>query len=75
MRIIEVSHCSMISHHYKKSSNLEISYQSKDDVKKMLAREYGGKKDRVGLERVERMKINVDIVRDQLDKTAAGKIL
>lgn len=64
----------MISHHYKKSENVEISYRNKDDAKKLLAREFGGKRDRIHLERKERMKVNVDIVRDQLDKTVTGKI-
>lgn len=45
-----------------------------DVAKRLLLKQYGSKADRNILERRERMKVNVDIVRERLEKTVDGNI-
>lgn len=68
----------MLSQHYGESANYGSgSNRTKNQAYKLLLSNFGGKRAASLLERKERMKINVDIVKDQLDKTvvdASGKI-
>lgn len=74
MRLIEVSHCAMVSHHYDRSST-DLESTDREAAKRILLKQYGSKNDRNILERRERMKVNVDIVKEQLDKTVDGNTL
>lgn len=45
---------------------------SSESARRLLFKEFGGKKAMKVLDRKEKMKINVDVVKDQLDKTLLG---
>lgn len=68
----------MLSYHYnncgkKKTQNaVEFSRMSTESARRILFKDFGGKKAMKALERKEKMKINVDVVKDQLDKTLLG---
>lgn len=63
---------SLLSQHYGQPSNYGTgAVRSKDQALKLMLSKFGGKKAASLLERKERQKINVDIVKDQLDKTVA----
>lgn len=47
---------------------------SSESAKRILFKDFGGKKALKVLDRKEKMKVNVDVVKDQLDKTLLGKI-
>lgn len=47
---------------------------STESARRILFKDFGGKKAMKVLERKEKMKINVDVVKDQLDKTLLGNI-
>lgn len=46
---------------------------STESARRLLFKEFGGKKAMKVLDRKEKMKINVDVVKDQLDKTLLGE--
>lgn len=46
---------------------------STESARRILFKDFGGKKAMKVLDRKEKMKINVDVVKDQLDKTLLGK--
>lgn len=69
----------MMSYHYNScgtqkvnSSATDQPNMSSESARRLLFKEFGGKKASVVLDRKEKMKINVDIVKDQLDKTLLG---
>lgn len=69
-----------MSHHYghlygKRNSNLssDQNHMSLESARRILFKEFGGKKAMKVLDRKEKMKVNVDAVKDQLDKTLLGK--
>lgn len=78
VKLVEVTECSLMSHHYntccKQKMNLssDQSHMSKESARRILFRDFGGKKAMKVLDRKEKMKINVDAVKDQLDKTLLG---
>lgn len=45
---------------------------STESARRILFKDFGGKKAMKALERKEKMKVNVDVVKDQLDKTLLG---
>lgn len=47
-------------------------HMSTESARRILFRDFGGKKAMKVLDRKEKMKINVDAVKDQLDKTLLG---
>lgn len=48
---------------------------STESARRILFKDFGGKKALKVLDRKEKMKINVDVVKDQLDKTLFGRLL
>lgn len=65
----------MLSYHY----NAVAKHQSKvhtglstDSARRLLFKDFGGKKALKVFERKEKMKVNVDVVKEQLDKTLLG---
>lgn len=72
MRLIEVEECSMLSQHYEAPRVNVASFRTKEQSKRMLAANFGGKSAMKAIERKERMKINVDVVKDKLDSTING---
>lgn len=68
-----------MSHHYnnctakkEKTTSTDQSSMSIESARRLLFKEFGGKKAMKILDRKEKMKINVDVVKDQLDKTLLG---
>lgn len=67
-----------MSYHYnncakkKVESTSEFSSMSSESARRILFKDFGGKKAMKVLDRKEKMKINVDVVKDQLDKTLLG---
>lgn len=78
VKLVEVTECSLMSHHYntcckpKMDLSSDQSHMSKESARRILFRDFGGKKAMKVLDRKEKMKINVDAVKDQLDKTLLG---
>ena len=76
IRLVEFEECSVLSQHYdvvqKKPT---AAVRSKEDSKKILLSAFGSKKANLMLDRIEKMKMNVDVVKEQLDKTMNSKIL
>lgn len=75
MRLIEVEECSMLSQHYEAPRENIASIRTKEQSQRMLAAKFGGKTAMKAIERKERMKINVDVVKDKLNKTINGQNL
>lgn len=69
MRIVEVQECSMLSKHYDASRASTNSGRTAEQARKTMLTSFGGKAASKTIERKERMRINVDIVKGQLDKT------
>lgn len=71
--------CSLMSYHYnncgKKATDTtaDPSSMSTESARRILFKDFGGKKAMKVLDRKEKAKINVDVVKDQLDKTLLGK--
>lgn len=67
-----------MSYHYnlcsirKAISPNDQSNISSECARRILFKDFGGKKAMKVLDRKEKMKVNVDIVKDQLDKTLLG---
>lgn len=78
IKLIEVEECSLLSYHYNNCSKkktdapAEPSSMSTESARRILFKEFGGKKAMKVLDRKEKMKVNVDVVKDQLDKTLMG---
>lgn len=51
----------------------DYSSMSTESARRILFKDFGGKKAMRVLDRKEKMKINVDVVKDQLDKTLLGE--
>lgn len=72
---MEVTECILMSHHHSKQNfNLsnDQSHMSSESARRLLFKDFGGKKAMKVLDRKEKMKVNVDAVKDQLDKTLLG---
>lgn len=69
-----------MSYHYnncgkkKLDTSADPTSLSVESARRLLFKEFGGKKAMKVLDRKERMKINVDVVKDQLDKTLLGEL-
>lgn len=78
IKLVEVEECSLMSYHYnncgkkKTETPTDQSSMSSESARRLLFKEFGGKKAMKVLDRKEKMKINVDVVKDQLDKTLLG---
>lgn len=79
VKLVEANECSLISYHYIDRSKEEVnstdikSNISSESARRILFRDFGGKKSMKVLDRKEKMKVNVDIVKEQLDKTLLGE--
>lgn len=76
---MQVSQCSLMSFHYEKcakkitkSTDGGVLSMNSEGARRILLKDFGGKKAMKVLDRKERMKINIDVVKDQLDKTLLG---
>lgn len=70
MRLVEVQECSLLSKHYDTTKvSAETNGRTAEQARKTMLTSFGGKAANRTLERRERMRINVDIVKGQLDKT------
>ncbi|XP_055308619.1 uncharacterized protein LOC129572634 isoform X2 [Sitodiplosis mosellana] len=78
VKLVEVTECSMMSHIYRHNnicytqnlnSSNEHSHMSSESARRILFKDFGGKKAIKVLDRKEKMKVNVDAVKEQLDKT------
>lgn len=78
IKLVEVSECNLSSYQYGTCARKEpekptdISSMSIESARRILFKDFGGKKAMKVLDRKEKMKINVDVVKDQLDKTLLG---
>lgn len=75
MRLIEVEDCSMLSYHYDDNKDGKTVSRNKEQSIKLLHTTFGSKASNRVLEKKERMKVNVDVVKKQLDKTMNGMIV
>lgn len=79
MKLIEVNECNLMCYQYGNCAKKEtvtqndISSMSTESARRILFKDFGGKKAMKVLDRKEKMKINVDVVKDQLDKTLLGE--
>lgn len=77
MKLIEASECSLLSYLYnnvaKTQTNNEQFTLNPESARRILFKDFGGKKAIKVLDRKEKMKVNVDVVKEQLDKTLLGK--
>lgn len=68
-----------MSYHYNNCGKQKVettndpTNMSTESARRLLFKEFGGKKAMKVLDRKEKMKINVDVVKDQLDKTLLGE--
>lgn len=71
--MIEVEECSLLSHLYDvPEKSLNTSVRNADDARRILFKDFGSKQAIRSLDRTEKMKMNVDVVKQQLDKTIHG---
>lgn len=66
----------MLSYHYNsvaKHENRVHTGLTADGARRLLFKDFGGKKAMKVFERKEKMKVNVDVVKEQLDKTLMGE--
>lgn len=74
-----MNECNLMSYQYgncaKKETVTQNDYSSMstESARRILFKDFGGKKAMRVLDRKEKMKINVDVVKDQLDKTLLGE--
>lgn len=79
LKLLEVNECNLMSYQYGNCAKKEtvtqndISSMSTESARRILFKDFGGKKAMKVLDRKEKMKINVDVVKDQLDKTLLGE--
>lgn len=79
IKLVETVECSLMSYHYNNCGKQKVettndpTNMSTESARRLLFKEFGGKKAMKVLDRKEKMKINVDVVKDQLDKTLLGE--
>lgn len=78
IKLVEVSECSLLSYHYNLTKVNETqpnapTNMSSEGAKRIMLKDFGGKKALRFLDRKEKMKVNVDVVKDALEKTLMGK--
>lgn len=70
MRLVEVKQCSLLGKHY--TTDAAAENERTTDTKqayKIMLKSFGGKAANRMLEKKDKMRLNVDVVKDQLDKT------
>lgn len=78
IKLVEVKQCHMLSYHYDNVAEHKtrvVTGLTTESARKLLFKDFGGKKALKVFERKEKMKVNVDVVKEQLDKTLLGKVL
>lgn len=65
-------HYNAVAHRNADGSNPSATLSS-EGAKRILFKDFGGKKAMQVLDRKEKMKVNVDVVKDALDKTLLGE--
>lgn len=82
IKLVETTECSLMSYLYNNCSKQQTtetananSSMSSESARRILFKDFGGKKAMKVLDRKEKMKVNVDVVKDQLDKTLFGKFV
>ncbi|CAH1960980.1 unnamed protein product [Acanthoscelides obtectus] len=73
VKLIEVDHCSVAPQIYKENSMLNYSMESMDKSVSELNKQFGSKKAKRATEQRERMTMNIDAVKEQVEKTAESK--
>lgn len=79
MKLVEVHNCNMLSYYYnnlgkpQEEDNTAFNNLNLESARRILFKDFGGKKAMRVLDRKEKMKVNVDVVKEQLDKTLLGK--
>lgn len=69
VRLITVDTASLINNIYSEKAKEEFGSVQQNESYQKLLRNFGGKKAKRYLDRVEKMKIDVSVVKDQLEKT------
>ncbi|XP_059610953.1 uncharacterized protein LOC132257913 [Phlebotomus argentipes] len=69
MRFVQVETCSLLSEHVLKVGNDSAVRTAMDDNERSLYMQFGGKRAIKAFDKYNRMKVNVDIVKDDLDST------
>lgn len=78
VKLVEANECSLMSYHYNNCGKQKVvtsdnnTSMSIESARRILFKDFGGKKAMKVLDRKEKMKINVDVVKEQLDKTLLG---
>lgn len=75
VKLVEVDECNLVSHHHNSFSKQNVCsyyHMSSESARRILFKDFGGKKAIKVLDRREKMKVNVDTVKDQLDKSLLG---
>lgn len=74
---METTESTLMSHFYKSCNHRfnARTHLNTESARRILFKDFGGKKAMKVLDRKEKMKINVDVVKDQLDKTLSGQFL
>lgn len=79
VKLVEANECSLMSYHYNNCGKQKVDTSSENNTsmstesaRRLLFKEFGGKRSMKALDRKEKMKINVDIVKEQLDRTLLG---
>lgn len=76
-----MSECNLLSYYYNAiaqrdvDKNNSVATMSSEGAKRIMFKDFGGKKALQVLDRKEKMKVNVDVVKDALDKTILGEDL
>lgn len=71
--------CNLLSQYYNGVAHPDDNRQpsmatmSTEGARRIMFKDFGGKKALQSLDRKEKMKVNVDVVKDALDKTLLGK--
>lgn len=77
IKLVEISECNLLSYLYNNVAKRQIENDSmslnQESARRILFKDFGGKKAIKVLDRKEKMKVNVDVVKEQLDKTLMGK--
>lgn len=71
VRLVPYNSCSLISEHY---TSVPLSLPSVEDDKQLLRHsiaKYGGKNALRAQDRIARMRVNIDVIKDHLDQTIA----
>lgn len=78
IKLVEVNECHLLSYYYNAVTHRDadkstpMATMSSEGARRIMFKDFGGKKALQVLDRKEKMKVNVDVVKDALDKTLLG---